>query len=302
MNPRWLQFAAIVMTCLIAGSSLLALQTRPPSLADGVYTDQQATRGQAIYRSRCATCHGNALDGRAGPPLTGNDFVSGWSGQPLLELANKVRLTMPRDDSPRLTQQETSDVVAYVLQAGKFPAGRAELSTDEAALKQLTFPGQATAQAKTATITALPPAGNVAQVMRGILFPSSNIIFTVQGIDPGVKKTVPTDGQAGGFDWFTWGGGVYPGWDVVDYAAVAVAESATLMLTPGRRCENGRPVPVSDPDWIKFTNELADAGKAAYKASQTRNQATVSESTNQLNDSCMNCHRVYRGRTHCVKP
>jgi hypothetical protein len=69
------------------------------------------------------------------------------------------------------------------------------------------------------------------------------------------------------------------------------------MLTPGRRCENGRPVPVSDPDWIKFTLELADAGKAAYKSSQTRKQTTISESTNQINDSCMHCHRKFRGRT-----
>jgi cytochrome c556 len=74
------------------------------------------------------------------------------------------------------------------------------------------------------------------------------------------------------------------------------------MLTPGRRCENGKPVPVTDPDWIKFTQQLADAGGAAYRASQTRNQETASDSTNQLNDSCMSCHRVFRGRTHCVKP
>jgi cytochrome c556 len=53
---------------------------------------------------------------------------------------------------------------------------------------------------------------------------------------------------------------------------------------------------------VKFTLELAEAGKAAYKASQTRIQEKVSDSTNQLNDSCMNCHRMFRGRTHCVKP
>jgi hypothetical protein len=68
-----------------------------------------------------------------------------------------------------------------------------------------------------------------------------------------------------------------------------------------RRCENGKLVPVVDPDWIKFSLELEAAGKAAYKAAQTRNQDTISDSTNQLNDSCMNCHRVYRGRTHCIK-
>ena len=294
------RFIAVAILCSLLTATAVSSQARTQSVSDGVYTEQQATRGQTVYRARCSSCHGNALDGRAGPPLTGNDFIASLSAQPLSDLANKIRRTMPKDESPRLSAAETSDVVAYILQVGKFPAGRAELSADEAALKQLTFPGQA-ATPKAATITALPPSGTVAQVMRGILFPSANIVFAVQGIDPGVKRQVPTDGQAG-FDWFTWGLGVYPGWDVVDYAAVSLTESATLMLTPGRRCENGRIVPVSDPDWIKFTTELADAGKAAYKASQTRNQETVSDSTNQLNDSCMNCHRVFRGRTHCVKP
>jgi mono/diheme cytochrome c family protein len=296
------RFAAAAILFVLVAASTFASQARPQSVTDGVYTAEQATRGQTVYRERCSTCHGAALDGRSGPPLAGNDFVATWSARPVLDLASKIRLTMPKDDGPRLTPAQTSDLVAYILQAGKFPAGRSELSADEAALKQLTFPGQAAASPKTATFTALPPAGNVGQVMRGILFPSANIIFAVQGIDPGVKRTIPTDNTGQGFDWFTWGMGVYPGWEVVDYAAVSVAESATLMLTPGRRCENGRPVPVSDPDWIKFTNELAEAGKAAYKASQTRKQDAVSDSTNQLNDSCMNCHRVYRGRTHCVKP
>ena len=92
---------------------------------------------------------------------------------------------------------------------------------------------------------------------------------------------------------------------MIDYAAVAIAESAPLMLTPGRRCENGKPVPVDRPDWIKFSQELAEAGRVAYRASQTRSQQAVSEATNQLADSCFNCHRVYRdkrggGAAHCT--
>jgi hypothetical protein len=229
--------------------------------------------------------------------------VAAWDKDPLLELANKIGRTMPKDNTPRLTAQETADVLAYVLQVGKFPSGRTELVMDDAALKQVRFPASAATPPKPpdAAGPSLPPSGTVAQVMRGILFPSSNIIFTTQSIDPGAKKPdLPSTGA--GFDWLAWGNSVYPGWDVVDYAAISLAESAKLMLTPGRRCENGRLVPVSDPDWIKFTLELEAAGRAAYKASQTRNQQTISDSTNQLNDSCMNCHRVYRGRTHCVKP
>ena len=87
---------------------------------------------------------------------------------------------------------------------------------------------------------------------------------------------------------------MYTGWQLVDYAAVALAESAPLMLTPGRRCENGKPVPVGRADWIKYTQELADAGKAAYKASQSRNQDAVIEVSNQVAESCLNCHRAYR--------
>jgi hypothetical protein len=132
-------------------------------------------------------------------------------------------------------------------------------------------------------------------VMRGILFPSSNLIFNVQGRDPGTPRPV-VQGTSGGFPWADWGAGIYPGWDMVDYAAVALAESAPLMLTPGRKCENGKPVPVNDPDWVKFTIELADAGKAAYKAAQTRKQDVVSEVTDQIATSCSHCHEAYRDK------
>jgi hypothetical protein len=74
------------------------------------------------------------------------------------------------------------------------------------------------------------------------------------------------------------------------------------MLTPGRKCENGKPVPVNDPDWIKFTNELAEVGKAAYKASQTRNQETVSDITNEVADACLHCHQVYRDNARGRNP
>jgi mono/diheme cytochrome c family protein len=297
-------FIAIVLVGLLGGSSLLALQ-QAKSVNDGVYTDQQAARGLALYKGRCSSCHGDGLAGRSGPPLTGDDFLASWAGQPLLELANKISKTMPKNDTPRLTAQETTDVLASILQAGKFPSGRTELSMDETLLKVVNFPPRAGSAAQAPAVAgqlpSLPAAGSVAQVMRGILFPSANIVFTVQSIDPGVKKPPKDDQGTGGFDWLTWGGSVYKPWEVVDYAAISVSESAKLMLTPGRRCENGQLVPVTDPDWIKFTMELAEAGKVSYRASQSRSQEAVSDSTNQLNESCMHCHNVFRGRTHCMK-
>jgi quinoprotein glucose dehydrogenase len=286
-----------VLLGLLSVSSVLAQQ--PKTVNQGVYTQTQAGHGQAIYKTQCASCHGDALQGLNAPPLTGADFLADWNGQPLSELFGKIKNTMPQDAPGKLTAQQAADTVAFILQTAKFPAAAAELSADETALKQIGWPAAAARAAKPATsgTPSFPPAGNLAQVMRGILFPSSNIIFTVQTHDPGEKKKTTDSGTSdAGFDWAVWGANLYPGWELVDYAAVAIAESAPLMLTPGRRCENGKPVPVNDPDWIKFTNELAEAGRTAYKASQTRNQETVSDVSNVIADACLHCHQVYRDR------
>jgi hypothetical protein len=139
--------------------------------------------------------------------------------------------------------------------------------------------------------------------MRGILFPSANILFDVQTQDPGTRKAAASTTDA---DTLTVRyGNVYDPWILVDVAAISLAESASLLLTPGRRCENGKPVPIDDADWQKYVQALVEAGRVAYKAAQTRNQETVSEATNVVNDSCLNCHRAYRDRragpTRCTK-
>jgi hypothetical protein len=140
------------------------------------------------------------------------------------------------------------------------------------------------------------PTGTLNQLMRGIMFPNSNIIFTVQTHDPGEKKKVGDAANASGFNWSTWGSDLYSGWEIVDYASIALAESAPLLLTPGRRCENGKPVPVNDPDWIRFTKEMAEVGRSAYRASQTRSQEKVSDISGDVADACMHCHQVYRDK------
>ena len=133
----------------------------------------------------------------------------------------------------------------------------------------------------------------MAQVMRGILFPSSNVLFDVQTQDPGARSK---GGTARGDATTTSSryGDVYDAWMVVDAAAISIAEAAPLLMTRGRRCENGKPAPVDRADWQQYVQGLAEAGRAAYRASQTRNQAAVSDVTNQVSDACANCHRVYR--------
>src|SRR5262249_36858194 len=149
---------------------------QPKTVQQGVYTSEQANRGQAIYKDRCASCHGETLGGGLGPPLSGDDFISRWNKQPLAELFSKIRNTMPQNDPGKLSGKDTAAIVADILRAGKFPSGQAEVGADEDALKQITWPIVNTAPANsTSTSTqsrSFPPAGNLAQVMRGILFPS----------------------------------------------------------------------------------------------------------------------------------
>ncbi len=217
---------------------------------------------------------------------------------------------MPATKPGSLSPAQATDLVAHLLETSAFRAGSTELRNDET-LKQIVLvaPAGAPRAASSAVSTlasrilSAPPPSNMAQMMRGILFPSSNIVFNVQTQDPGERKAGWQPGTAD-FSWVTWGAGIYPGWDLVDYAALAIAESAPLLLTPGRRCENGKPVPVDRPDWIQFTADLAEAGRTAYKASQTRNRDAVSDSTNVIADACLRCHQVYRDNRvgRCTAP
>jgi mono/diheme cytochrome c family protein len=266
------------------------------SVKDGVYADAQAARGQAIYAKQCASCHGDAMKGAQGPPLVGDGSLSTWRTQPLAALASKVRNTMPLDAPGTLTAAQTADVLAHMLKTGGFPAGRTELASTEDALKQITWPAGAPATAAVATTAqgkVYPPLGNMAQLMRGVFFPNSNLIFTVQTHDPGAPapKKAPTDA---GFSWVDWGAGIYGGWELVDNAAIALADASPLMLTPGIRCENGKLAPVTDKAWIKYTEDLIAVSKNLYKLSQSRNQEAVSDATGDLSDACAACHSAYR--------
>ena len=148
------------------------------------------------------------------------------------------------------------------------------------------------------------PYAHLAQLMRGIPFPNSNTIFDTQTNDPGVERE-PGDPSAGALSAFA---NIYPGWMVVESAALALAETANLIMIPGRLCENGRPVPVERADWIQFTQGLRDAGMAAYEVAQTRDLEKMAEVTNQVADACAFCHEVYRDTgpaespARCVPP
>jgi len=266
--------------------SLIGYAGQSRTATDGVYSTAQARRGQALYAAQCVLCHGAELKGAVGPMLVGDPFLAVWGGRPLSDLVDKIEKTMPPQALGSISRQQATDIAAYMLEAGAFRAGQQELSL--AMLPGITFPG--TPRAAVAGGLSLAPTANLAQLMRAVTFHNANILFNVQVKDPGGPKP----GMPVPFDYVQWGLANYYGWQAVDQAALALIETPPLFLVPGRRCENGQPVPVDRADFRQFTSELVELGREFYKAAQTRNASAVSDMSEKLDAACANCHRVYR--------
>ena len=90
----------IAIACTTTDSSSLRLYAQQArTTRDGVFTSAQATRGAALYETRCAACHGARLEGSIGPELAGPGFLGVWGGQPDVDgigtaLATGVRLAL----------------------------------------------------------------------------------------------------------------------------------------------------------------------------------------------------------------
>ncbi|MBI3048509.1 MAG: cytochrome c [Acidobacteria bacterium] len=120
--------ASIVFVSLAAAASVW----------DGVYTEAQAKRGEAIYYQRCGACHGPDLEGGdMTPALVGGVFTANWNDLPVSDLFERIRITMPLDQPSTLARAQTADVVAFLLKANKWPAGEVELPRELEPLKEI---------------------------------------------------------------------------------------------------------------------------------------------------------------------
>jgi mono/diheme cytochrome c family protein len=137
--------AIAVAGLVVIGAFVCALRAQEPpspgrSVWDGVYTEEQAKRGEALYEKQCAACHGDKLAGReSAPPLTGGAFLANWNGLPLSDLFERVRRTMPQNAPGKLSRQQNADILAYVLSFNKFPAGQTELYRQAEMLREIRF-------------------------------------------------------------------------------------------------------------------------------------------------------------------
>ena len=134
-----------------------------------------------------------------------------------------------------------------------------------------------------------PTLANLGQLMKGTLYPESNVVFAAQDQNPADVPRAKDPNMA--TDLLT---SSYGKWEAVENSALAIAEVANLLSIPGRKCANGVDVPVQNADWAKFVEQLRDAGMTAYAAAQAKNQDRMIDAADVMTKACQGCHVRYR--------
>jgi S-disulfanyl-L-cysteine oxidoreductase SoxD len=136
-----LRILPVVLLASVAGVSAAAgttMRAQTPSSASRyvlaaardtarIYTEEQATTGQAVFVKTCAECHETK-------DVTGADFRTKWAGQTVFALFEQIRTTMPDGNPGTLPREEYVATVAYILKLNGLPAGDTPLATDSVAL------------------------------------------------------------------------------------------------------------------------------------------------------------------------
>ena len=178
--------------------------------------------------------------------------------------------------------------IAFVLSAGAFMlVQRSPGQTPNAAPSTPDRPANAAPRAQVSA--------TLAQLMKGILFPSSNVIFAAQSQNPADVPQAKDPSAA--TDPLT---SSYGRWEAVENSALAIIEASNLLTIPGRKCSNGLAVPMRNADWPKLVQALRAAGIVAYKAAQSKNQDDILNAADVLTTACANCHEKYRDKPRTI--
>jgi mono/diheme cytochrome c family protein len=125
---------------VVAGSfRVLSQPSASPSVLEGIYTEEQAIRGRALYFHHCLHCHGETMSGvDKAPPLAGPQFGSTWNDAPLAALAARIS-SMPPEKPGTLSPEENVDILTYILWYNGLPLGDVPLAAGQDVLGRMTF-------------------------------------------------------------------------------------------------------------------------------------------------------------------
>jgi mono/diheme cytochrome c family protein len=136
-----MRFRVLVLAFVAIATASFTGRAQEKTVWDGIYTEEQAARGEALYGEHCVRCHGATLqgNGEGSQPLAGATFKSTWNGVLIGTLFDRIRLSMPQDKPGTMTRQQVADLLAFILHANKFPAGNDELARQTDLLNAIVF-------------------------------------------------------------------------------------------------------------------------------------------------------------------
>ena len=122
------------------GGMFRAVSAQERSQWDGVYSDEQAKRGEPLYAQHCSSCHGPDLaGGEMAPGLVGADFAANWNDLTLGQLFDRIRTSMPQNNPGSLSPQQNADILSFILSKGNAPAGTTELPRQSEVLDTIKY-------------------------------------------------------------------------------------------------------------------------------------------------------------------
>ena len=132
--------AALIVSVWTAGVLQSVRAEQAGTTWSGVYTEEQATAGAAVYAKNCSECHLEDLAGDGfAPALKGPEFMNNWNSLSVGDLFERIRVSMPPSNPNSVSAKEKSQILAHILKNAGFPAGKAELGSTTDTLKAIKF-------------------------------------------------------------------------------------------------------------------------------------------------------------------
>ena len=152
---RLVAMTLVIGALLIGGIRLASVRAQQPP---AIFTTAQATRGQAVYDAKCASCHGAQLEGKSASPLAGPRFATKWANgsHSVDDLYFITRTQMPYGAGGTLSNQQYIDSVAYILKVNGYRAGDRELAANSDALKRIKIEGITSVASKDQPVVSAP--------------------------------------------------------------------------------------------------------------------------------------------------
>jgi alcohol dehydrogenase (cytochrome c) len=114
---------------LIAAAAALIAAATPIS-----FTSTQVSAGSTAYAAHCAMCHGSALEGGAGPALSGANFktLSSKVKANVSDIFTYMTTNMPLNAPASLSHTEYVNILTFILSRNGYRSGSSALTFGQA--------------------------------------------------------------------------------------------------------------------------------------------------------------------------